>query len=108
MVSRFLFLSSSGSEAVSSLLTVPNDDDSEILSVILFIANVECLRSTEFGHHWFHVARVHDHWGTGKPSSPLRVRVTSSSWLHVSVRLAWNFNAHFDRTRDDQCVQGKA
>ena len=19
-------------------------------------------RSTEFGHHWFHVARVHDHW----------------------------------------------
>ena len=26
--------------------------------------------STEFGHHWFHVARVHDHW---QPSNGLQV-----------------------------------
>ena len=135
---RCLFSSSSGSEEVSSLLSVPNVD-SGILSVIpiaLFISEAvrataslllsytggdkACLvgtthsysawaalqhgisavfalakwqftaegvdegvseRSTEFGHQWFHVARVHDH-------SPLPVTLLDSYAFYATGNLA--------------------
>ena len=41
-------------------------------------------RSTEFGHHWFHVARVHDH-------SPLPVTLLEYSSLPQRVSTG-NFN----------------